>query len=71
MNLAVLDTHILSWLRDRQVSDVPKATPTRNEEYVILEMIFLEMTKRIYPHMSPASIDLIIWAEQSGRKTDE
>lgn len=71
MNLAVLDTHILAWLRDRQVLDVPKATPTKPSEYARLEMIFLEMTKRIYPHMSPANIDLIIWAEQSGRKTDE
>lgn len=71
MDLAVLDTHILTWLRDRQAPNVPKVTPTNPREYVRLEMIFLEMTKSLYPHLSSAKVDLAIWADQSGRKVDE
>lgn len=56
-NVAVLDTHILKWLRE-QGYDAPKATPTK-KKYKILEEIFLtEAWKR---EMTPADLDLTIW----------
>jgi thermostable 8-oxoguanine DNA glycosylase len=54
---AVLDTHILKWLRE-QGHDAPKATPTK-KKYTVLEKIFLtEASKR---EMLPADLDLQIW----------
>ena len=54
---AVLDTHILKWLRE-QGYDAPKATPTK-KKYAVLEKIFLtEAWKR---EMLPADLDLMIW----------
>jgi thermostable 8-oxoguanine DNA glycosylase len=54
---AVLDTHILKWLRE-QGYDAPKATPTK-KKYAVLEKIFLtEAWKR---EMNPADLDLEIW----------
>jgi thermostable 8-oxoguanine DNA glycosylase len=55
--VAVLDTHILKWLRE-QGYDAPKATPTK-KKYGVLEKLFLtEAWKR---EMSPADLDLTIW----------
>lgn len=54
---AVLDTHILKWLREQGYS-APKATPTK-KKYAVLEKIFLtEAWKR---EMLPADLDLMIW----------
>ena len=63
---AVLDTHILAWMRDHQI-DAPKATPTNESKYLELEKIFLSVAKARFPHMSIADIDLLIWSKQSGR----
>jgi len=55
--VAVLDTHILKWLREQGYS-APKQTPTK-KRYAILESIFLtEAWKR---EMNPADLDLMIW----------
>ena len=55
--VAVLDTHILKWLREQGYS-APKQTPTK-KRYAILESIFLtEAWKR---EMNPADLDLTIW----------
>jgi thermostable 8-oxoguanine DNA glycosylase len=57
VQFAVLDTHILKWLRE-QGYDAPKATPTK-KKYAVLEKIFLtEAWKR---EMLPADLDLLIW----------
>jgi thermostable 8-oxoguanine DNA glycosylase len=54
---AVLDTHILKWLRE-QGHNAPKATPTK-KKYAVLEKIFLtEASKR---EILPADLDLQIW----------
>jgi thermostable 8-oxoguanine DNA glycosylase len=54
---AVLDVHILKWLRE-QGYDAPKQTPTK-KKYAVLESLFLtEAWKR---EMSPADLDLMIW----------
>ena len=67
---AVLDTHILAWMRGHGL-DTPKATPQNKKEYIYLERTFLSLAKRIYPQMSIAQIDLLIWMKQSGRLDDE
>jgi len=55
--LAVIDTHILKWLRTLG-HDVPKASPS-GKKYAELERIFLkECDKR---HMSAAELDTQIW----------
>jgi hypothetical protein len=58
---AVLDTHILRWLRE-QGHDAPKSTPT-NKKYAELERIFLDYCDQA--HKSPAELDLEIWKKYS------
>ena len=61
---AVLDTHILAWMRT-QGYDAPKATPTNPKEYKRLEDLFLaECDKH---GKSVAEMDLEIW--KIGAKT--
>ena len=62
----VLDTHILKFLRDHSV-DAPKQTPQDPEVYEDLSRRFLRISGAIYPHLSPADRDLIIWKQYSGR----
>jgi len=64
---AVLDTHILAWLRTHGVEDAPKTTPTDKKVYKTLEKKFRYLSRLIYPFLSDAQIDLLIWSEQSGR----
>ena len=59
--VAVLDTHILKWMREQGYA-APKATPT-GFRYEMLEHNFLgEARKR---GMKPADLDLAIWKEKS------
>jgi thermostable 8-oxoguanine DNA glycosylase len=55
--VAVLDTHILKWLRE-QGHNAPKATPSK-KKYAVLEKIFL--TEALKREMLPADLDLQIW----------
>lgn len=55
--VAVLDTHILKWLRE-QGYDAPKATPPK-KKYALLEKLFL--TEAWKHEMTPAELDLEIW----------
>lgn len=59
---AVLDTHILAWMRDRGW-DAPKATPT-GKKYRVLEEKFLDYCDA--NGYTPAQLDLIIWNGRSG-----
>jgi thermostable 8-oxoguanine DNA glycosylase len=59
---AILDTHILKWLRDQGVDRVPKSTPPRGATYDRLEQEFL---KRVPEDMTPAEFDLMIWQKYS------
>jgi len=54
---AVLDVHILKWLREQGYS-APKQTPTK-KKYAVLEAIFL--TEAWKHEMTPADFDLMIW----------
>jgi thermostable 8-oxoguanine DNA glycosylase len=60
--VAVLDTHILRWLRD-QGYDAPKISPTHIKTYKKWENVFLcECSKQ---ERDPAEMDLSIWNEYS------
>ena len=54
---AILDTHILKWLKQQGVDRVPKSTPT-GISYIRLEKEFLS---RVPASMTPAEFDLSIW----------
>jgi len=64
VRLAVLDTHILKWLR-LHGEDAPKATPTRNK-YALLETAFLGYADKYGMH--PAELDLCIWKQYSQKE---
>lgn len=70
-NYAVLDTHILAWLRTHGVEEAPNTTPTDSKVYRTLEKKFRYMSRLSYPHLTDAEIDLLIWSIQSGRLSDE
>jgi thermostable 8-oxoguanine DNA glycosylase len=59
--IAVLDTHILKWLRE-QGYNVPKATPPK-ARYTIIEKDFL--TECDKAGKTPAELDLEIWKSYS------
>ena len=67
---AVLDTHILKWMRNRG-EDVPKSTPTNSKVYRELEKRFRYLSRLAHPSLTDAQIDLLIWSEQSGRISSE
>jgi thermostable 8-oxoguanine DNA glycosylase len=60
----VLDTHVLKWLREQGVADVPSTTPA-GRKYAALEAEFLN---RVPPGMTPAAFDLEVWKRYA--KTD-
>jgi thermostable 8-oxoguanine DNA glycosylase len=67
VHLAVLDTHILKFLRTRQVVNVPRSTPSDRNQYNRLERAWLYHYPLAYPHCTPAQADLLAWKEMSGR----
>ena len=67
---AVLDTHILKFLRDNQV-DAPKNTPTNLTKYKNLEQQFIDIATKKFPSMTLADIDLNLWMEYSGRFSEK
>lgn len=56
--VAVLDTHILKWLR-AQGYNAPKVTPPAGLQYQKWEHCFLTEAQKL--NMSPANLDLTIW----------
>lgn len=70
--LAVLDTHILRWLREEHgCKDAPKATPPAGQKYEFWEGMALEFFRDVYPGLTPAQADLMVWTVMSGRLADE
>jgi len=61
---AVLDTHILSWMRELGIP-APKSTPT-GKKYRELEQKFLKLARE--KNMSAAELDLEIWKLRSTKK---
>lgn len=62
--IAVLDTHILRWMRDNGIN-APKTTPS-GEKYLKLEKIFIDIAKQ--KGISIADFDLEIWTKYSSKK---
>jgi hypothetical protein len=63
---AILDTHILKYLRDRGFGEVPKSTPQSDRKYRELELLWLRDIQFTYPDLTPAEADLAIWRKYSG-----
>lgn len=58
---AVLDTHILAWMREQGI-DAPKSTPYK-QNYAKYEKIFLEICDRL--GISPRDLDAEIWLSRA------
>lgn len=63
--VAVLDTHVLKWLRDELGLQAPKSTPSA-KQYLILEKAFLNYCKA--NKKNPAIFDLEIWNKYSSKQ---
>jgi thermostable 8-oxoguanine DNA glycosylase len=61
-NIAVLDTHILAYLREHGYA-APKATPQNRTRYRDLEVLVLKLAKEA--GMSPVEFDDYIWNTRS------
>lgn len=62
--LAVLDTHILAFLREAKIAaNVPRSTPPAGKEYARLERAYLESCDSI--GTDPADLDLQIWEQRT------
>lgn len=65
---AVLDTHILQWMRSVGFENAPEKTPsTLYGEYQYWEKMFLKMIKVRFRGLTTAQADLMIWMQMSGR----
>lgn len=70
-NHAVLDTHVLKWLRNQYPANAhnfPKSTPPE-KEYLFWETIFLAKAKELWPNKTIAEVDLEIWRKYKNDKT--
>jgi hypothetical protein len=56
---AVLDTHLLKWLKYIGIPKVPVSTPPAGVEYRRLEACFLQLANMY--RLDPADLDLAIW----------
>ena len=68
-NCAVLDVHILRWLKGLGFN-VPHDTPSSSKKYREIEKIFINEYKKHVSskEISLASFDYMIWEQMSGRK---
>lgn len=57
-NCAILDTHILAWLREKH-PDAPFSTPTSKTQYTKWENIFLQHCEEL--NKTPQELDFEIW----------
>ena len=65
---AVLDTHILRWMRTQGVK-TPKQTPS-GKRYDELNELAMWLIKNSFPHLSLADADLLIWKTMSGNNDE-
>jgi thermostable 8-oxoguanine DNA glycosylase len=67
VEVAVLDTHILRWMRERfGLDELPKSTPSP-AQYARIEPVALNLMRATFPGLTIAEADLMIWATTSGR----
>jgi thermostable 8-oxoguanine DNA glycosylase len=62
---AVLDVHILRWMREVHGIKTPKQTPS-GKRYEDLEQQAIALIGQSYPNLSLADADLLIWKMMSG-----
>jgi len=62
---AVLDTHILKYLKEQNAPDVPRSTPSSKTEYERLEKYFLSLCRK--KRKAPAKLDLEVWNSYSNK----
>ena len=66
--VAVLDTHILRWLREVHGLDgIPLQTPQDRAHYHRVEIVALRMMRLDFPGVPLAEADMMIWSVMSGR----
>ena len=58
-DVAVLDTHVLRWLHQCGVKNVPRSTPTSKTKYRELEQTFLKLCEDL--KMEPNKLDFTVW----------
>jgi thermostable 8-oxoguanine DNA glycosylase len=68
-NVAVIDTHMLKFLRKHRVRNVPRAFPVGRRDYLRLERKVLEFAKQ--QGMTPAEFDLWVWNQYAWRPKSE
>lgn len=61
-NLAVLDTHILRYMRENGIADTPKSTPS-GKRYLELEKIWLDHCAKC--GKTSAQLDLEVWSARA------
>lgn len=66
---AVLDTHILRWMREVHGVKTPKQTPS-GKRYDELEETARFLISESFPKMSLADADLLIWKTMSGNNDE-
>ena len=68
---AVLDTHILKWMKDHGIDNAPDTTPQNKKTYIEYENMFYLLVQHYFPGLSLAQADLLIWTQQSGRLNEQ
>jgi thermostable 8-oxoguanine DNA glycosylase len=63
--IAALDTHILSYMRNEMNIDAPKVTPSSAKIYQHLERCFVAQARKL--NMTVADLDLAVWNKYSSR----
>jgi thermostable 8-oxoguanine DNA glycosylase len=71
VEVAVLDTHVLRWIREKTYFPAPNSTPPKGSAYTYWEGIALSLIRSHYPGLSLAEADLLIWSSMSGRLEDD
>lgn len=66
---AVLDTHILAWLRENGYPDAPRVTPGSRGTYDRWEKVFLKEAQ--LRDINPADLDMKIWLERSKKPKED
>ena len=67
-NYAILDTHILRFMRERLGIDTPKATPNQ-KQYEYFEQLYLDFARKTQHTI--ADLDLMIWRAYSSGNPQE
>lgn len=66
---AVLDTHLMKYMRQMGYEDAPQATPPP-KQYLIWEQKFLDLYDKHWQGMSVAEADLTIWKQMRDLKKE-